>query len=87
MKRTTYERFDVVAILTTKRVTWMTDLPGTIPKVEGYWNIIGCFPKDGTLLISKGTAICRIPASDIIKIANYDLNNVFKKLENTHVIR
>lgn len=84
MRRTTYERFDIVAIITTKNVTWMTDVPGTLPMVEGYWQIIGCFPKTGLLLISKGTAMCKIPAADIRKIANYELRSVFNKLENTH---
>lgn len=87
MKRTTYERFDVVAILTTKNVTFRTDLPGTDTKIDGYWHIIGCFPKSGTLLISKGTGMCIIPAADVVKVANYELQHVFKKLENTHGIR
>ncbi|MCK9281686.1 MAG: hypothetical protein M0P71_13755 [Melioribacteraceae bacterium] len=81
MLRTTYERFDIVSILTTKGIKWMSDLPGKYPDPNGPWTIVCTFPESGSVLIQKNTTLAKIPASDIIKIANYGLDNVFKKIQ------
>lgn len=81
MQRTTFERFDIVSILTTKNVKWMCDLPGKYPEPNGPWVIVCTFPESGSVLIQKDTATAKIPASDIVKVANYGLEYVFKKIE------
>jgi hypothetical protein len=83
MKRSTFEQFDLVKITTTKRVKWMMDVPGNSPDPNGIWSIICLYPKNGLLLIQKDTALARIPASDVVKVANYDIENVFDKLKKT----
>lgn len=81
MKRTTFEQFDVVSLITTKNVKWMMDLPGRVPDPDGPWTIVCTYPQSGLLLIQKGTALCRVPASDIRKLANYDVQGVFENLD------
>jgi hypothetical protein len=81
MQRTTFERFDIVSIITTKNVKWMCDLPGKYPDPKGPWTIVCTFPRSGEILIQKNTALARIPAADTIKVANYELENVFNKID------
>jgi len=83
MRRTTYEQFDMVALLTTRNVNWMIDLPGHTPDPKGVWSVVCAFPSTGTLLVQKGNALAKVPASDVTKLANYDLKKVFKALEGS----
>ena len=82
MKRTTYERFDLVSLVTTKNVKWLIDLPGKMPDPKGAWSIICIFPKSYELLLQKDSALIRAPISDVRKIANYEIGKVFEELEN-----
>jgi hypothetical protein len=84
MKRTTFERFDLVSISTTQGVKWMVDLPGKLTKPEGIWSIICTLPKSGRLLLQKGTALILIPASDVRKVANYEVGQIFDKLDDSN---
>ena len=81
MKRTTFEQFDVVSLITTKNVKWMIDLPGRVPDPDGSWTIVCTYPASGLLLLQKGTAMIRVPASDVRKLANYNVQRVFDKLD------
>lgn len=83
MKRTTFEQFDIVRITTTRNVKWLMDLPGQVPDPNGLWSIVCTYPKSGEILIQKQTALARIPISDVVKVANYSLDKVFEKLEET----
>lgn len=57
-------------------------MPGKYPDPNGSWTIVCTFPESGTLLIQKETALAKIPAADVIKVANYGIENVFKKIDN-----
>lgn len=83
MKRSTFEQFDIIRITTTRNVKWMTDIPGQIPNPNGIWSIICTYPKTGELLIQKDTALVKIPAIDVIKVANFSMNTVFERLEKS----
>lgn len=80
-KRTTFQQFDVVQITTTRNVQWRTDVEGATTDPNGNWSIVATYPSSGKLLIQKGTALALIPASDIRKVANYDIEAVFEKNE------
>ena len=83
MKRSTFEQFDLVKLNTTRRVKWMMDVSGDTPDPSGAWTIVCLYPKNGMLLIQKGSALVRIPASDVTKVANYDIESVFDKLSES----
>lgn len=80
MKRNTFEQFDLVQITTTRHVKWMMDLPGNVPDPNGIWSIVCSYPQNGMLLIQKASALARIPAADVKKVANYEVESVFDKL-------
>jgi hypothetical protein len=80
MPRGTFEPFDIVALSTTKNVKWMSDIVGSLPDPNGKWTVICSFP-DRTLLLQKDTALIKAPVEDVIKIANYEIMNVFEQLE------
>ena len=80
-KRTTFQQFDIVQIITTRNVEWRTDVEGSSTDPNGNWSIVAAYPDSGKLLIQKSTALALIPASDIRKVANYDIEAVFKKNE------
>ena len=73
------KQFDQVELLSTRHITYLSDRPGQIPSPHGVWSVIGII--DGTLLLSKGTALVRVPIIDVRKVANYDLDTVFTALE------
>ena len=80
-KRTTFQQFDIVQIITTRNVEWRSDVEGSNADPNGNWSIVTVYPESGRLLIQKETALALIPASDIRKIANYDVEAVFEKNE------
>jgi hypothetical protein len=80
MSRGTFEPFDVVALSTTKNVKWMSDVIGSLPDPKGRWTVICAFP-DRTLLLQKESALIKAPVEDVIKVANYEMMNVFEQLE------
>lgn len=82
MKRTTFQQFDVVQILTTRNVEWRCDSPGVKTDPNGNWSIVGTMPSEGSLLIQKDTALAKIPASDVRRVANYDVETVFEKINS-----
>lgn len=82
MKRNTFEQFDLVKIITTKHVEWMIDVTGT-PDPNGIWSIVCLYPKNGNVLIQKESALVKIPASDLAKVANYNIESVFDKLKES----
>jgi hypothetical protein len=83
MKRTSFEQFDFVRLITTRNVKWMMDVPGQMPDPNGLWNIVCLFPKTGEMLVQKDTALAKVPASDVKKVANFSLEKVFEKMDNS----
>lgn len=79
--RKTYERFDLVSIITTRNVKYLNDVFGKMPDPNGVWTVVCTFPKNGDLLIQKERAVVRIPASNIRRIGSYDPQRVFDNLE------
>jgi len=82
MKRTTYQQFDLVRIITTRNVQWRCDTPGTVTDPAGIWSIVVTMPSKGCLLIQKDSALAEIPASDVERVANFDIETVFEKIED-----
>jgi len=81
MKRTTFQQFDLVRILTTRNVQWRCDTPGTVTDPKGAWSVVATMPSKGCLLIQKENALAEIPASDVKRVANFDVETVFEKIE------
>lgn len=76
-----FKLFDVVYILSTKEVTWLSGPQGKPAKPDGYWYIVA-IRGDGKIVLSKDETVIVTDMMNIRKVGSYDLDKVFKKLEN-----
>ena len=54
--------WDMVRIITTKRINWVSAPEGIIPIPHGVWTVVGILGTD--LLVSKESCLCRVPIKD-----------------------
>jgi hypothetical protein len=73
-----FDRFDQVRLRTTKNVKYLSAPPGTHASPQGLWSVAGVVA--GELLLVKYNIIIRIPATDVLKIESYDVNDVTRLL-------
>lgn len=73
-----YSRFDQVKILTTKNVKYLSSPPDTVVTPDGLWQVTAVVGED--LLLAKNSCIIRIPTTDVLKVAEYDINHLISKL-------
>jgi hypothetical protein len=72
-------RFDQVRLLTTKNVSYLSAPPGTQPSPQGLWSVTSVV-NDKELLLAQKSVLIRIPATDVLLVAGYDINKVTKNL-------
>ena len=72
-------QFDQVQIVTTKNVCYLSAPPDVVPDPSGVWSVAAIINDSEVLLIKKNATI-RIPMMDVLKIAEFELNNVFNRL-------
>ena len=72
-------RFDQVRIITTKNVSYLSAPPGTNVSPQGLWSVISIIAGNELLLAQK-SALIRIPATDVLLVAGYDVKKVTKNL-------
>lgn len=72
-------RFDQVRIITTKNVSYLSAPPGTSVTPQGLWSVVSII-SDVELLIAQKSALVRIPATDVLLVAGYDVKKVTKNL-------
>jgi hypothetical protein len=73
-----YSRFDQVKIITTKNVKYLSSPPDIIVTPDGLWQVTAIVDED--LLLVKNNCIIRIPTTDVLKVAEYDINHLISKL-------
>jgi len=74
--------FDSVKLLSTKRVLYLSAPPGVELSPLGVWTVSALLP-DLNLLLTKSSMVIKIPVSDVLKVADYDLDGmttIFGKL-------
>ena len=72
-------RFDQVRIITTKSVSYLSAPPGTNVSPQGLWSVVSIV-SDNDLLLAQNSALIRIPATDVLLVAGYDVKKVTKNL-------
>ena len=72
-------RFDQVKLLTTRNVSYLSAPPITEVKPGGIWSVAAVVDVDKLLLVKNNVTI-RIPAADVLKIADYSLEKITKRL-------
>ena len=73
-----YSRFDQVKIITTRNVKYLSSPPDQQVTPDGIWQVAAAVGND--LLLAKNSCIVRIPATDVLKIAEYDIQSLINKL-------
>lgn len=76
-----WKRFDRVSIKTTKNISWLSTTPGKKEDPKGIWTVMGNIPGSGNLLIVKGNTIVEIPLTDVVKVADYDVDSFVDKVK------
>jgi len=64
------KQLDIVHIVTTRNVRYVSGPPGAIPDPNINWTVAGNIGTD--LLLSGNGVVIRIPVSDVKKIADYN---------------
>jgi len=72
-----FSRFDQVQLKTTRNVTYLSAPPQTNVSPKGIWQVAGVVSDD--LLLVKNNAIIRIPATDVLKVIDYNINTIVEK--------
>jgi len=75
-----YQLFDIVYILSTKDVSWLSAPKGHPCSPHGYWNIVA-IRGDGKFVLSKDGTVIVTSMNNIKKVANYDLEQVFDRIK------
>jgi len=74
------KQFDVIQIMTTKRVRFVSGPPGQATSPHGSWSVVGFMGAD--VLAAKDSTVIRVPVSDVRKIANYDMAGIKSQIES-----
>ena len=75
-----YKQFDVVQILTTKRVRYLSGPKNFTTTPHGNWIVVGAIENE--LLIAKENTLVKIPTPDVQKVAAFDKEEFFKRIES-----
>jgi len=74
-----FNQFDIVRLKTVENVKFLSAPAGSKISPKGEWSIVGVVGTE--LLLSKDSAIIKIPYNDVVKIADYNINSL-KELKN-----
>jgi len=69
-----FQQLDQVQIRTTTNVKYLSAPPGTKLTPKGVWSVAAAVEND--LILVKHTIIIRIPATDVLKVVDYNLNEI-----------
>jgi len=73
-ERINYNRFDQVKIITTRNVVYLHAPPGEEVLPDGLWQVSAMISND--LLLVKNNITIRIPATDVLKVFDYDIDTI-----------
>ena len=78
MKYNTLNQFDVVRLIHTKNIKYLSGPPGRPTSPKGDWTIIGFVDKE--CILAKQSTVVRVPYSDVKLLASYQPSVLGKKL-------
>jgi len=80
-----FKQLDIVQIITTKGIKYLSGPEGHTTNPTGNWSIVGFVGADA--IISKENTLVRVPLSDIRKIASYSIEGFVKKLNTAGYLK
>lgn len=78
------KQYDIVRIITTKRIRYLSAPPGITITPHGNWSIVGFIANEA--IIAKQNTLIKIPVSDISKIGGMNLEKFHQQLFNAGYI-
>jgi hypothetical protein len=72
-------QFDQVRIVTTKNVRYLSAPPDVHIDPKGVWTVAAAIGSS-ELLLTKSNVTIRIPAADVLKVAEFGLDSIFNRL-------
>ncbi len=73
-------QFDVIQIITTRRIRYLSAPAGSASSPQGDWNVIGMIGSD--VIAAKNDTMVRIPIQDTRKVGSYNLDAFLEQLFN-----
>lgn len=78
IRETRIGRFDQVRLLTTKNIRYLSAPPKSKLDPSGIWSVSSVVGRDELLCVHKSMVI-KVPASDVLKIADYGLEHITRR--------
>jgi len=72
------KQFDIIQIITTKRIRYLSAPPGSASSPQGDWNVIGMIGPE--VVAAKDSTLVRVPLQDVRKVGSYNLPEFLKEL-------
>jgi hypothetical protein len=74
------KQFDVIQIITTRRIRYLSAPSGSASSPQGDWNVIGMIEND--VIAAKNDTMVRVPLADVRKVGSYNLDAFLEQLFN-----
>lgn len=78
-----WRQFDIVQIITSKRVRFLSGPRNRAALPHGNWSIVGFRGVDA--VIARQNTVAVIPVVDLRKVASYNLEELLQKIEETNL--
>ena len=79
------KQFDIVTIVTTKSIKYLSGPEGHTTSPNGNWSIVGFVGSEA--ILAKENTLVRVPQSDLKRVANYDLESLHKKIASAGYLK
>ena len=70
---------DIIQLLTTKHIKYVSGPKDNIPKPDGNWVVVGTV--GGEILAVKDSTTVRVPIGDVRKVASFDFTSFKERLK------
>ena len=76
-----WQRFDIVQLLTTKNITYLSGPPGRPADPQGNWSVVGNLPGKAQLLLAKDETLIAVSIMDVRKVGSYNLDKAIESIK------
>jgi hypothetical protein len=80
-----FKQFDIVQIITTKGIKYLSGPPGHSTNPHGNWSIVGFVGSDAVL--AKENTLVRVPLKDLRRIGQFNIENLYGKMSMTGYLK
>lgn len=66
-----FSQFDLVRIITTRNINYVSAQSGMTASPDGLWSVVGVI--GGGVLVAKDGTLAKVPPADLVLVAKYAL--------------